>query len=162
MSRYPQRRMPPGDNVSPPQQQTTNFIGAEKLRMQDFARRLHDIRIARGMSQSDLARAVWGEKPDKGGRMVARNRDRVSQYEKGNSWPEPANLKKLADALNVTLKDLAPDITAATVDKEHPLLRMNTVSGHEKFTHLEVNVLLPLGVALQVASLVEKALEEAE
>lgn len=43
--------------------------------------------------------------------------------EKGLNWPERA---KLADALGVEVKDLAPDITAATVDREYPEVKLTS------------------------------------
>lgn len=39
---------------------------------EDFARRLVDAMARKGMSQSDLARAVWGSTTDTRGRDVAR------------------------------------------------------------------------------------------
>jgi transcriptional regulator with XRE-family HTH domain len=63
-------------------------------------------REAKGWSQSDLARAIWGQIPSSRGYPVARNRDRISVYEKGLNSPSPRNLKRLADALGVAPADL--------------------------------------------------------
>ncbi len=69
MSARPIRRVPPAGGLD----------GPEQIQMQEFGRRVHDLRMARGMSQSDLARAIGGTTKDARGYDVARNRDRISQ-----------------------------------------------------------------------------------
>jgi len=147
MSAKPTRRLPP----------VAGKTGNLRLSLQTFARTLHTRRVELGMSQSDLARAIWGETVDTRGRTVARNRDRISQYEKGASYPEPQNLKLLAEALRISPEELAPDLMAASVDREHPRVRFTVVSGHDEYTHLEVNALLPVKLAIEIAALVANA-----
>ena len=77
-----------------------------QLELQHFAKRLAQFRIAKNLSQSDLARAVWGEMSTTTGRKAARNRDRISSYEKGKGWPDPANLLKIANILGVNPGEL--------------------------------------------------------
>lgn len=60
-----------------------------------------------GLNPSDLARAVWGSRDDKRGYSVAINRDRIGRYLDGTSYPEPENLKRLADALGIPVESLA-------------------------------------------------------
>jgi len=79
-----------------------------RLELELFASRLAYFREARGWSQSDLAREVWGEIETKAGRRVAKNRDMISTYEMGKSWPDPHNLIKIAAALEVDVEELAP------------------------------------------------------
>lgn len=43
--------------------------------MKEFSRRLYKFMTEQGMSQSDLARKVWGETDDPRGFKVAKNRD---------------------------------------------------------------------------------------
>lgn len=72
--------------------------------MTDFSQRLAQRMQAKGMSQSDLARAIWGSNAD----GTARNRDRISSYLQGRGLPTPENLEKLAKALDCKPDDLVP------------------------------------------------------
>lgn len=70
---------------SPAQSAAQNYNREE---LERFARRLHVAMTAKGLSNSDLARAVWGETADGKGYKVARNRDRIGVYW---SWvPRPS------------------------------------------------------------------------
>lgn len=129
------------------------------LEMQEFGRRLHDIRSQNGMNQSDLARAVWGEHTGPDGKKSAKNRDRISQYEKGQSFPDPHNLARLAEALGVAPEVLAPDVVAATVDHENPAIQVTAVNGHFDKVHLRVNLLTSMVVAAKVLALLTPSLE---
>lgn len=66
-----------------------------------FAMGLRELMDDLEMTQADLARAVWGTTVDKRGYVVARNRDRISQYLKGSSLPSRPVLKRIAKALGV-------------------------------------------------------------
>jgi len=128
-----------------------------RVELEQFARRLHQMLTDRGMSQSDLAREIWGETKDSRGYSVAKNRDRISAYLRAESLPEPQNLAKIAEVLGVAPEDLVPDLTAATVDRERPEVAMTMVAGHTDRVHLQVNTLLPLGVAAQIIALIDQA-----
>lgn len=125
-------------------------------KLQDFARRLHQLMLAKGLSQSDLARAVWGKDVDGRGYDVAKNRDRISQYLKGISLPAPANMARLAKELGVTVIELAPDAVVAAVDREHPALRMTMIAGHTDKTHLQVDQLVDPDIAVKIAALLSE------
>ena len=100
-----------------------------QMELEQFASRLQHLRTEKGWSQSDLAREVWGELETRAGRKVAKNRDRISTYEMGKSWPDPHNLMKIANALGVSPEELAPDITAATVDRQNPEIALVSSRG---------------------------------
>lgn len=85
---------------------------------------------------------------------MARNRDRIGVYLKGDGFPEPATLAKLAKCLDTTPNELAPEIMAATVDGERPEFSM-TMVGEQMYVQLNAN--LPLDVASEIAVLVAKA-----
>ena len=70
----------------------------------NFSERLYQARTAAGLSQSDLAREVWGVQTTTEGYEVAKNRDRISSYERGKSAPKKDNLMKLADVLGVQVE----------------------------------------------------------
>ena len=151
MSRSPRRRMPPAAG------QTSE----ERLVHEDFARRLHKILADRGMSPSDLARKVWGtiEQIDsKTGRVVnaARNRDRISVYLAAKGFPDPKNLAKITKALGTTPEELAPDIAAATIEREVPEMNMTVVAGHDDKALLRINKLMPVDVAIEVMRLIRE------
>jgi transcriptional regulator with XRE-family HTH domain len=80
-----------------------------KPELQPFARKVREAMLDKRMSASDLARAVWGTATDFRGYKVARNRDRIGHYLAGVSYPEPDNLKKLAEALGLPIEELVID-----------------------------------------------------
>lgn len=120
-----------------------------------FASRLQAELDRRGLSASDLARKVWGERTDKRGYTVARNRDRVSEYLNGRAIPASGNLVKIAGALGISPDALVP--TNALPEPSASLmpetLRIETLPGGE--CDLILRRRLPLAVALQIAHLVE-------
>jgi len=149
--RAPTRRLPPAPAGA------AGRTRVMQMELEAFASRLQHFRTERGWSQSDLARKVWGTLTTKAGREVAKNRDRISTYEMGKSWPDPHNLIKIASALGVPPEELAPDITAATVDRQNPEFAMTVVAGHSDKCHLKVNKLVPWNIATMVSQLLEYA-----
>lgn len=156
MSGRERRRMPPAAGLT----------SEERLMHEDFARRLHKLMIERGMSQSELARAVWGEierkdhrgnivlKGDGEPQMVARNRDRISVYLSGKGFPDQKNLAAIAKALRTTPEELAPDLVGAAVERESPEQSMTAIAGHPEKVLLRINKLLPLDVALRALNVI--------
>jgi transcriptional regulator with XRE-family HTH domain len=128
-----------------------------QMELDQFASRLQHFRTEKGWSQSDLAREVWGEIETKAGRKVAKNRDRISTYEMGKSWPDPHNLMKIAEKLGVSPEELAPDITAATVDRQNPEIALVAVAGHHDKVHLKVNKLVSMNIATMIMQLLDYA-----
>lgn len=128
----------------------------ERLELQNFARRLHELMAAKGLSQSDLARAVWGKGVDSRGYDVAQNRDRISSYLKGRSVPEPGNMAKIAKHLGVSVTELAPDAVASAVDRADPAFSMTVIAGHADKTHLRVNQLVNMTTAVKIAALLSE------
>lgn len=129
--------------------------GANRIEQDQFARRLHAAMVNKGLSNSDLARAVWGETTDTKGYKVARNRDRIAVYLKGAGMPEAGTLHKLAEVLGVPKEQLAPSVTAAVVDRERPEFAMTMVPGQSGRVHLQMNMLVPLTLAVEVSKLIE-------
>lgn len=148
-SRAPTRRLPPAPAGA------AGRTRVMQLELEQFASRLQAFRTAKGWSQSDLAREVWGVLTTKAGREVAKNRDRISTYEMGKSWPDPHNLMKIANALGVSPEELAPDITASTVERQNPELAITAVAGHADKVYLKVNKLVSFAVATQIMQLLQ-------
>ena len=149
--RAPTRRLPPAPAGA------AGRTRVMQMELEQFASRLQHLRTEKGWSQSDLAREVWGELETRAGRKVAKNRDRISTYEMGKSWPDPHNLMKIANALGVSPEDLAPDITAATVDRQNPEIALIAVAGHHDKVHLKVNKLVSMNIATMIMQLLDYA-----
>ena len=121
--------------------------------LQEFGRRLVDLMARKGLSQSDLARAIWGSVPDTRGHDTARNRDRISQYARGLQMPEPKTLAKIADELGVTPADLNPALDRPGDRKlEEPMLTM--VGGRPDLALLTISRVMPMKDALDILAII--------
>ena len=120
-----------------------------KESLKEFARRLYKFMTEKGMSQSDLARAVWGETEDPRGFMVAKNRDRVSQYLNARSLPDPENTLKLANALGVTPEDLIP-ARPGYLEQEEPEISVVALAGKSDEVRLIINKVVPFQLAAEI------------
>lgn len=132
----------------------TAAAAIEQVRLKKFSRRLYELRTEKGMSMSDLARKIWGTVTDARGYEVPRNKDRISRWERGDQVPERQNLERLAEALETTVDDLAPDLTARAIDAQPaPALSMTMIAGHPDKVHLIVNTLCSLDVAAKIVAM---------
>lgn len=122
----------------------------------EFARRLQQTLLDRQMTQSDLARAMWGERVAKDGNTVARNRDLISKYINGKSVPERRTLNLMSEVLNVEADWLFPSIMGTGAEREAPEIEMRVLAGGRAL--LRINALLPLAIAMSVQQQVAEAL----
>lgn len=120
-----------------------------------FARKLQEVRLAKGWSQSDLARRVWGTETDSRGYAVAKNRDRISAWESGKQQPSRDNLEKLSEVLGLPVEQLAPDVVSAAVHRSKPAIGMTMVEGRPDQVVLEVNTVVSLSTAAKVIAILE-------
>jgi transcriptional regulator with XRE-family HTH domain len=126
----------------------------DALEMKRFAQRVQALRNEQGLSQSDLARLIWGEQTDKlTGRRSAKNRDRISCYERGKSLPDPHNLQELAKALGVPPEELLPDRIGTTTERENPEVSIVTVAGR---VHLRINKLVSFDEATAIMAVLNR------
>lgn len=125
----------------------------EQLQIDTFARNLDKHLKAKGWSASDLAAAIWGRKKDARGYDVAIGRDRISVYLAGKSYPDNKNLNLIAMALEVNAEDLAPDITAATVEAETTDAAMTQVGDK---TLVQVRKLLTFDQAVRIMAIINE------
>jgi transcriptional regulator with XRE-family HTH domain len=132
----------------------------DKPEYQAFARRLHTAMNAKGMGNSDLARAVWGEVDDNKGYKVAKNRHQVAVYLKGEGMPERATLQKIAEVLGTTADELAPETQTAAIDRARPEMAMTMLAGQPGMAHLQINATLPLNVAVEIIRIFQTAKEK--
>lgn len=83
----------------------------------EFSQNLYRAMLRKGWKQADLAREA--------GVL----RDSVSNYIRGNTLPDPVNLKKLSKALGIAEADLLPNFDETTIDAEtDPPLEIKTSS----------------------------------
>lgn len=104
---------------------------------EDFGRRVYRIMLAKGMNQSDLARAAGID------------RNRVSSYVRGQSLPTGLFLKKLAEALGVKPTELLPEAMASEAPPPYSM----AVSPDGKQMRLVADVWVPTGVGAQIIQL---------
>ena len=124
----------------------------EEFAAQEFARRLEDLMREKGMRQSDLARAMWGQETE-GERPGARHRDRISAWVSGRHLPDPRNLELLAETLEVPVERLAEPLIAQAVDRERSSLQIVQAAGHPDKVHLRVDKLAAAKIAAQVMAI---------
>ncbi len=138
----------------------------KKHQRAQFARKLRELRLELGLSQSELAGKTFGYTETTKGYRVGRNRDRISQYEAGKAAPTDVNLKALADALNVTTEELAPFWAKEKVpspDSVNPARDTGVVfrmlDGNPDTTQVRIDTILPLELAstlMKVVGLLER------
>lgn len=130
---------------------------SDRPEYQAFARRLHAAMQAKGVGNSDLARAIWGEVEDAKGYKVAKNRHQVALYLKGKAMPERATLQKICEFLEVPVEEMAPETQTAAIDRTRPELNFAMLSAQPGMVHLQINSILPLNVAVEIVRLYQQA-----
>ena len=78
----------------------------------EFGRRLQAMILERNWNQADLARAA------------GLGRDSISTYIRGTVFPDPKNLKKIADALGTTTQSLTVGCVDGFVEADTPTLEI--------------------------------------
>jgi transcriptional regulator with XRE-family HTH domain len=122
-----------------------------EIGQQAFGQRLQQLLDKKGMNYSDLAREVWGSTETKTGYKVAKNRDRISVYIAGKAFPDPRNLKKIADKLGVEVSELAPEhFGDAMIEQSNPAYSITKVQGEGDKVFLRVNKVVPEQVAAKI------------
>lgn len=92
----------------------------------------------KGWNQSDLARAC------------GLGRDSISTYIRGQTFPEPKNLRKLADALGTTTHELLPNSALSAIESETPALEIRQAHGHADRVFIRINQLVTLEQAAKI------------
>lgn len=124
----------------------------ETLRRQQFAKKLQYALVARGWTQSELARRMQMQlPPDAQGEV---RRDLVSRYLKAIHLPGPIYLKAMADALKMEPDDLLPPEDPSSLDAT---VRFRFTDLGDGKVQLQINQVLPYAVALKIAALLEDA-----
>lgn len=117
----------------------------------EFAKRLQTAMVAKGWTQSELARRAALHMPDK-----KFGRDNVSNYIRGTTMPGPANLNALAKVLGMAAKELVPSRGLPSVDdRMPPPLDVKELSDGRAW--LRVNQAVDWNTAMQVVALLKRA-----
>lgn len=116
----------------------------------EFGNKLQKLMMEKGWSQSDLARAAAKFMPDK-----KFNRDNVSQYVRGLSFPYPMRLNALAKALGVNPEELRPASLPSANDRAPPLDIRAIGDGN---VWLRINQAMPMKLAMKIVALLEAEL----
>lgn len=117
----------------------------------EFARRLQAAMIAKGMQQSDLARAAEIHLP-KGKRF---GRDSISLYIRAKSLPGPLHLKALCAALGAKPEELLPTRGIPAAGDSAPTLDARDLGDGN--TWLRINQAVPWDDAIKIMQLVKGA-----
>ena len=130
MSRQARHSLPPSPQIE--------GLGSRALTKEEFGRRLAAMMMDKGWNQSDLARAA------------GLGRDSISTYVRGQTFPEPKNLRKLADALGTTTHELLPNAALNAIESETPALEIRQAHGHADRVFIRINQLVTLEQAARI------------
>lgn len=111
---------------------------------EEFGEKLRHYMNKRGWNQSDLAREA------------DLRRDAISTYVRGKVWPDPSNLRKLADALDVAPNDLIPGMSDAPSNSSRqtsPQVEIQQTGADEIF--LRINRSVSLEQAAQILAILK-------
>jgi len=135
--------MPPSaqDNLpSPPPREVAK---------QDLARRL-----AHAMKERDLNQAELG-------RLAGVPRGLVSNYVRGESWPAPKNIRRMAIALGMKEEDLVPSQRGmAAIEEAAPSFAVTEMIGHHGKMWLRVNRMVSARTAMAIGQLIQDDAEK--
>lgn len=113
------------------------------LTKQEFGKRVYQLMLSRGWSQSEL------------GRQSGLPRDSISVYIRGKSLPTPQSLEALARAFNVDPSEILPNHIESAIDEDTPSLEMKVSPNAPNQAWLRVNRLVSIKTAVKVVELLE-------
>lgn len=132
----------------PPGHPRTSYKESRDAEVKMFSRRLWRLMVGKGWNQSELAR------------QSGVGRDMISGYVRAKHLPDPPHAQKLAAALGAEIEDLFPissggaDAAPAIVQRELPPVEMRATTDGKVM--LQLNLEVPMEVALQVLTLIQK------
>lgn len=126
-----------GDTSMTPQ------LAPSHLTKQQFGKRLYELMLKKGWTQSEL------------GRRADLPRDSISVYVRGKSLPTPTSLKKLAEALAISETELLPNYVESAIDDDTPMIEMKISPNAPDTAWLRVNRLVTVSTAMKVLDLLK-------
>lgn len=124
--------------------------GQQDQRKLEFGRRLQQLCLQRGWTQSELARRAKGEHGEPMGR------DAISTYIRGRSWPEPVNLQRLARAFDISVEDLLGGVAPAGSEAP-PILEIRQAAGNPDQVWIRINRMVTAEQAAQIFNIIREA-----
>ncbi len=97
------------------------------LTKEQFGRKLYELMSSRGWNQSDLAR------------RAGMNRDNISQYVRGRTYPTPKFLAKLAKVFEMAPESLLPNYYEDAVERSAPAFEYREIPGDPKHCWIRIN-----------------------
>lgn len=135
-------------------------VNVAAVSKQEFGRRIQQELLKRGWKQSDLARAAFGTTTSAAGYTVAKNRELVSQFVGGKSFPSPLSLHKIAQALGKKPEDLMPQIrTKAIEDESDPDLEFKVAAGKGDEGLLRINRIVTIDQFARIMAILQEGRE---
>jgi hypothetical protein len=114
--------------------------------------------LARQMSASDLARAIWGNTTDPRGYLVAKNRDRIGAYLAGTGYPSKETLPKLCEAVGLSINELPTPqrSTAARAPVSPTDLSFSLLQDHPGLCSLYIRTIMSVEIGMKILALVRQ------
>ena len=134
-----------------------------RIEYKEFAEKVHAAMLKKRMNISDLAREIWGSVVDYRGFTVAKNRDRAGFYLAGKSYPNEANLKLLAKALDLNVDELRvekPSIGVQRTRTSDRDVQLTILASDPSKALLQISLLTPTDGAVQVVALINDILNK--
>lgn len=122
---------------------TETRLVPKHLTKQQFGKRLYNLMLGKGWTQSELAR------------QSGLPRDSISVYVRGRSLPTPASLSALATALGVTSDELLPNHIEGAIDEDMPAMELKVSPNAPNVAWLRVNRLVSTKTALTIMEMLE-------
>lgn len=136
--------------MPPVSSETTPQLTPRALTKQEFGRRVYNLMVGKGWTQSGLAREVTRLS----GTSIGR--DSISTYINGKTFPTPQKLEALAKVLGVTKDELLPNAMMNALDDEHPAIELKQAAGHPGKAWLRVNRALSYSTAAKIIQLIDE------
>lgn len=122
---------------------TDGALAPVHLTKEQFGRRLYNLMISKGWRQSELAR------------RAGLTRDAISTYVNGRSLPSPQNAKKLADALEVPVENLLPNIVEGAISQGRADFEFKTIASDPTRAWIKIDRSVSLATAVKIAELIQ-------
>ena len=108
----------------------------------EFGKRLQSLILEKNWNQAELARAS------------GLGRDSISTYVRGHVFPDPKNLKRLADALGMTPQQLYPPSMAVALEVEIPSFEIRQSVTEPEKVHIRINRTVSLEQAAKIFDII--------
>lgn len=127
--------MPQSDDID-------SSLAPKHLTKQQFGNRLYRLMMAKGWTQSELAR------------QSELTRDSISTYVRGRALPTPQSLAKLAAAFGVKPEDLLPNTVKSAIEADDPAFELRQSTNTPGKVWLRLNRMVSMASAVKIAEII--------